>query len=161
MKKSTRTNGYSLIRYDDWMLYAVKGSEKVVCTFSTIPIRTALESMAKIMKPHTPTALPGGYYFEIVTGGPSGKVAKICALTEGPEVPTWVKLKDKKPTETNDLHVRIWLFDGSELNVLSQNDGDFFWEYGDTFIHAESVNMWRPINCSYYQNKHAAKEKNS
>lgn len=56
----------------------------------------------------------------------------------------WIALSDRKP---DVLEVRVKLLDGSEVNCLSQSDGDFYWKCGgyDVFISEHNVTHWMPL----------------
>lgn len=52
----------------------------------------------------------------------------------------WTYIESKKPDQ---LYLRILHRDGSELNVLSQSDGDFWWKPHDLFIIPSEVVAWK------------------
>lgn len=53
----------------------------------------------------------------------------------------WIPLSRSKP---DTLEVRIKMTDGSELNVWTQSDGDFWWKPKDAFIDESQVTHWKP-----------------
>jgi hypothetical protein len=52
----------------------------------------------------------------------------------------WIIMSERVP---DVLYVRILLTDGSELNVLSQLDGDFYFKMYDMFIVSHHVRAWK------------------
>lgn len=51
----------------------------------------------------------------------------------------WRKMSEQAPTK---IDVRIRLKDGSELNVWTQEDGDFYYGAFDRFVSPDLVVEW-------------------
>jgi hypothetical protein len=57
--------------------------------------------------------------------------------------PKWIPVSEYEVGIYSE--VRIKLYEGSELNVLAQSDGDFWWDVKDLFINLESVEFFMPL----------------
>jgi hypothetical protein len=55
----------------------------------------------------------------------------------------WIKTSDRLPEV---IDVRIKLTDGSEINVWTQHDGDYWSELLQKFIDPSIVVEWSPID---------------